>query len=132
MNKFIPLTLVIGILFIVMFCSIWGVVTKKEYIIVTAPTTVTTLSKPVVASDWVVEFSVPIGDTCNVVKVGYTQKYGTYVELYCKAVFNNSKTGQYKFVAPWLDGALVERSNMDDITYKLVPIDSSNKQFLMR
>jgi len=83
-------------------------------------------------NNWYPVMSILPGDTTYVVKVGYTQKYGAYVELFCAAVFRNDKIGQYRFIAPWLDIQEVERSNINDISYSKVLIDSSNLNFLKR
>ena len=71
-------------------------------------------------NDWKVLSAINADDTANVINVCYDQKYGNTVNLYCLVVFQNDKIGQIKFVAPWIDNAIVERSNMNDIKIKVV------------
>jgi hypothetical protein len=72
------------------------------------------------SNDWKTVIAIASDDTTNVIKIGYDQKYGSHIEFYCKAMFRNDKTNQYKFIAPWMVGTEVERANIDAITYDRV------------
>jgi hypothetical protein len=76
------------------------------------------------AGEWQPTKAIDPADSTHVYRVIWTQKYGDTKVAYCKIVFKNDKTGQYKLVAPWTSGIEIERSNMDDIQFDKLPIDS--------
>jgi hypothetical protein len=51
------------------------------------------------------------------IKVTYQEKYGIEKTLYCSAIFENNKTGEYKCVAPWLGNIVLQKSNLNSFTY---------------
>lgn len=66
------------------------------------------------SNPWKEYSTIPPGDTINVIKVQYDQKYGRSVLLYCTAVFENTKENKYRCIAPWLDKQDIEKSNIND------------------
>lgn len=63
-----------------------------------------------------------ISDKSNdeVFEVTWDQKYGVTKKQYCMVVFRNESIRQYKLIAPWLDGAIIEYQNTNDIKFKKV------------
>lgn len=63
-----------------------------------------------------------ISDKSNdeVFEVSWDQKYGVTKKQYCMVVFRNESIRQYKLIAPWLDGAIIEYQNTNDIKFKKV------------
>lgn len=51
------------------------------------------------------------------IKVIYQEKYGAEKVLYCRVIFENNKTGEYKCVAPWLGNVILQKSNLNSFTY---------------
>ncbi len=75
-------------------------------------------------NEWQAYKYIDLADSTHVYRVIWTQKYGATQVAYCKVVFKNDKTGQYKLVAPWTGGVEIERSNMDDISFDRITLDS--------
>jgi uncharacterized protein YxeA len=69
---------------------------------------------------WQPYLSVPVGDTESVYEVVWDQKYGTTKTSYCMVVFRNERSKQYKLIAPWLDGIIIEYQNTNDIKFNKV------------
>lgn len=69
---------------------------------------------------WKPSLSIPTGDTENVYEVTWDQKYGATKKSYCVAVFQNEKSRQYKLIAPWLDGLVIEYQNTNNIKFNKV------------
>jgi hypothetical protein len=78
---------------------------------------------PVVVSDgnsqidtpeWIVENQVRDAKN-NCLKVIYKEKYGIEIITNCMVLFRNDTTKQYKMVAPWMKGKIVEMSNITGI-----------------
>lgn len=63
-----------------------------------------------------------ISDKSNdeIYEVVWDQKYGVTKTMYCVVVFRNESAKQYKLIAPWLDGAIIEYQNTNDIKFKKV------------
>lgn len=63
-----------------------------------------------------------ISDKSNdeIYEVVWDQKYGVTKTMYCVVVFRNESIKQYKLIAPWLDGAIIEYQNTNDIKFKKV------------
>ena len=72
------------------------------------------------ANPWQPYLNIPVGDTDNVYEVSWDQKYGSSKAAYCMVVFRNEKSRQYKLVAPWLDGLIIEYQNVNDIKFNKV------------
>lgn len=64
--------------------------------------------------EWVVENQVHDVEN-NCLKVVYREKYGSEIVTYCMVLFRNDTTKQYKMIAPWLKGKIVEMSNITGI-----------------
>lgn len=79
---------------------------------------------PIDPNDWKAFKFVTTYDTNHVYKVTWSQSWGTPMIAYCKAVFINEKSKQYRLVAPWFSTIDLERANIDDIKFELVPLDS--------
>ena len=56
----------------------------------------------------------------EVFEVTWDQKYGVTKKQYCMVVFRNESIRQYKLIAPWLDGSIIEYQNTNDIKFKKV------------
>lgn len=65
-------------------------------------------------SEWVVENQVHDAEN-NCLKVVYREKYGIEIITYCMVLFRNDTTKQYKMIASWLKGKIVEMSNITGI-----------------
>lgn len=63
---------------------------------------------------WKLKSSIPINDTCSVMKFLYRDEVGFSLDsVFCMAVFENIKGTEYKLVAPWLGaGMVVQKSNL--------------------
>jgi hypothetical protein len=59
------------------------------------------------------------------VRVTYQEKYGSEKSIFCKAVFINDKSQQYKLISP-LGTIILEKSNIVSISYNQVPIERGN------
>lgn len=66
----------------------------------------------VVPYEWKLISSIPPKDTSNVLVVVYKDEMSTFNEVYCMAVFENSKGTEYKLVAPWLNNMIIQKSNL--------------------
>jgi hypothetical protein len=75
-------------------------------------------------SDWTVVTSVKPEDTSHVLVVTYQEKYGLERTVQCKAVFENVKTAEYKCVSPELGSLLLQKSNLNSFSSKLMSRDS--------
>ena len=73
---------------------------------------------------WKVYKVIDLSDTDHIYRVTWTQEYGSPQVVYCKAVFKNDKDNQYKLVAPWIGGLDIDRSNVGDIKFEKVLMDS--------
>lgn len=71
-------------------------------------------------NDWVSIQSIKLEDSLNVIKITYQEKYGLERTFYCKAVFENIKTAEYKCVAPWLGSLLLQKSNLNSFQTSIV------------
>jgi len=71
-------------------------------------------------NDWQVVQSIDLNDSLRVIKVVYQEKYGSERIVFCNAIFENKKTSEYKCIAPWLEGLVLEKSNVNAITYNKV------------
>jgi hypothetical protein len=80
---------------------------------------------PVDPNDWKALKFVETNDTTHVYKVTWSQSWGAPMTAYCKAIFINDKSRQYRLVAPWFSAIDLERANIDDIKFELVPLDST-------
>jgi len=79
--------------------------------------------KPI-KNDWVVLVSVKPEDTMKVIEVKYQEKYGLEKTAICKAVFENSKTGEYKCISPEIGSLILQKSNLNSFNSKIVFKDS--------
>jgi hypothetical protein len=70
-------------------------------------------------NDWVTFSSINPDDTLNVLKVVYQEKYGLEKTIFCKAIFDNTKTAEYKCVAPWLS-LILQKSNLNSFQFETV------------
>jgi len=76
-----------------------GIKAPKPYI----PTN-TAVDVPV----WSLRASISPDDTINVLKMSFTDELGLITKsYYCKVIFENTKSREYKLVAPWIKGAIV-------------------------
>lgn len=80
------------------------------------------------ANPWQPYLSIPIDDTENVYEVIWSQKYGSARICYCKAIFINEKMRQYKMIAPWRAGIIVEYANTNDIAFNKVSKEKMGDQ----
>ena len=71
-------------------------------------------------NDWKFFASIVPGDSLNILKVVYQEKYGSEKTIYCTAVFENDKTGEYKCIAPWLPNCTLQQSNLNSFNYQIV------------
>lgn len=69
---------------------------------------------------WKPYISISNDDTCSVYEVLWDQKYGATKKSYCMVVFRNESAKQYKLIAPWLDGLIIEYQNTNDIKFNKV------------
>ena len=74
-------------------------------------------------NDWTPFASIQPNDSLNVLKVVYQEKYGSEKTIYCKVIFDNTKTAEYKCVAPWLD-LILEKSNLNSFKFSTISKDS--------
>ena len=73
---------------------------------------------------WKPYLSISSEDTGNVYEVVWDQKYGATKKMYCMAVFRNDQTKQYKLIAPWLTGIIIEEQNTNNIRFNRVEINA--------
>lgn len=52
------------------------------------------------------------------------EKYDGYYHVYCKALFSNEKTRQFKLVAPWIEDMIIDWSLTTTKIAKKIPADS--------
>jgi len=83
-------------------------------------------------SPWILFNSISADDTDGLYEVIWDQKYGTTKKVYCKAIFKNDKTNQFKLIAPWLEALIIESQNTNDmkinkVSKKDAPDYSNNK-----
>jgi hypothetical protein len=69
---------------------------------------------------WEPYLNIPEGDTESIFEVTWDQKYGATKTSFCMIVFRNEQAKQYKLVAPWLDGVIIEYQNTNDIKFNKV------------
>lgn len=77
-------------------------------------------STVVVTNDWKPYLSISDKSEDEIYEVIWDQKYGVTKKQYCVVVFRNESAKQYKLIAPWLDGAIIEYQNTNDIKFKKV------------
>lgn len=81
----------------------------------------TTLDTAVVETNpWKPYLGISENDTDNVIEVVWDQKYGATKKSYCKAVFQNEKTHQYRLIAPWMESITIECQNTNDINFNKI------------
>ena len=59
-------------------------------------------------NDWSPVCFVKLDDSLNVIEVHYIKKHEPENVVYCKAVFVNRKTREYKCDAPWAKNFLIQ------------------------
>lgn len=59
-----------------------------------------------------------------VLRITLKEKYDRYYEVYCKALFSNKKTRQYKLIAPWLEDFIIDWSLTTSKMAEKIPLDS--------
>jgi len=74
-----------------------------------------TFDSPVSAQDWAVVSGVSNPDSFNLI-VTYQEKYGSERTVFCKALFSNTKTKQFKLVSPE-SSSILEMDNIVSIKY---------------
>lgn len=72
---------------------------------------------------WQEYISIPAEDTGKVFEVTWDQKYGATRREFCRAIFKNDKSMQYKLVAPWITSIIIQLSNTNNI--KIVKINKN-------
>jgi len=79
--------------------------------------------------EWEEYKSILIEDSILVYQVTWDQKYGVTKTEYCKVIFKNDKQKQYKLIAPWLDGVIIERVNMNDLSVDKINLNDVPKSY---
>ena len=58
--------------------------------------------------EWSIRSFIAPNDSNYVLRITYTDEMGLVNKAYfCKVVFENKKTREYKLVAPWIDNAII-------------------------
>lgn len=70
---------------------------------------------------WKPYISIPEGDTGTIYEVIWDQKYGATKTAYCLAIFRNESAKQYKLIAPWISGIVIEDQNTNNIKFNKIP-----------
>jgi hypothetical protein len=119
MNKKLwALSVVIPFTIILVIVTNWNIIFPPKGLAVADNQTVNNFkdslqnNQPIKENDWVFFASIKPEDSLNVLKVTYQEKYGLEKEIYCTAVFENKKTGEYKCIAPWMPNHVLQKSNL--------------------
>jgi len=70
-------------------------------------------------NDWIVLTSIKSDDTLNIIEVCYQEKYGLERVVFCTAIFENQKLGEYKCISPTLN-LILQKSNLNSFQTKTV------------
>ena len=79
-------------------------------------------SETQIEPEWKVEYYSEKPDSIDL-KVTYQEKYGLERVVFCKAVFSNSKTNQYKLISPEVS-LILEKSNLISLKVEKITITS--------
>jgi hypothetical protein len=64
-------------------------------------------------NDWSVVSAIKENDSLQKIQVIYQEKYGAEKTIYCKVVFENIKTGEYKCLSPEIGTLVLQKSNLN-------------------
>lgn len=92
-----------------MFFCIIALTHNKDSVLVKNPVYVRQQSS-IEKNDWSV-FST--SKDSSFLKVSYQEKYGFEKTVYCKVIFENTKTGEYKCISPELGCLILQKSNLN-------------------
>ena len=71
-------------------------------------------------NDWQAIQFIDSKDTSSVIKVVYQEKYGSEKTILCNVIFENIKTNEYKCTSPWSEKLVLQKSNLNSISYNIV------------
>lgn len=67
------------------------------------------------ANPWIPHVAIPVEDSDSLYEVTWDQKYGATKIAYCKCIFRNEKTGDYRLIAPWTSFITIEAQNTNNV-----------------
>ncbi len=79
---------------------------------------------PVIVNEWAVKDFIDPGDTVSVLLIRTNEEVDGFVKHYARTIFSNSKTGEYKLVAPWQEDIRFKWSLLSDQGITRIPIDN--------
>lgn len=79
-------------------------------------------------NDWEPSNFIHSDSSSYVLRIDLKEKYDGYYHIYCKALFSNQKTRQFKLIAPWIEDIVIDWSLTTSKTAVKIHKDSLDRE----
>jgi len=83
-------------------------------------TNITVFDQNVGKNEWDLVSSISPEDSLNILKVTYQEKYGMLRVIFCKVIFDNKKTAEYKCLSAEFGSVILQKSNLVSFKFEKV------------